>query len=79
MELSSTRTDGGGEGTYRGNSARGRDCAHCPAGLSESVSEHGDRSLCIKGRMKNQLPWQLMEGRWEVEGRVVVWRKRLCI
>lgn len=41
--------------TYRGNSARGRDCADRPGGLSESVSEHGDRGLCIKEKIRIQL------------------------
>lgn len=50
-------------GTYRGNTTGSRDCAHRPAGLSESVSEHGDEGLWIKERVRNQLPMQLTEGR----------------
>ena len=41
--------------TYRGNSARGRDCAHRTGRLSESVSEHVDGSLCIKEKIRIQL------------------------
>lgn len=51
------------EVTYRSNSAAGRDCTYCPAGLSECVSEHLDRSLCIKEKIENQLRVQLMERR----------------
>lgn len=50
-------------GTYCGNTARGRDCAHRPARLSESVSEHFDEGLWIKERVKIQLRMQLKEGR----------------
>jgi hypothetical protein len=42
-------------GTYSGDSARGSDGAHRPAGLSQSVSEHGDQDLSIIKRKKNQL------------------------
>ena len=49
--------------TYRGNSTRGRDCAHGPAGLSESASEHGDEGLLVKERVKSQLLLQLKERR----------------
>ena len=49
------RTPKGLLSTYRGNSARGRDCAHRPGRLSESVSEHGDRGLCIKEKIRIQL------------------------
>lgn len=46
-------------GTHCGDSARSRDCSHRPAGLSDGVSDHCDRGLCVKERMKDQLQWQL--------------------
>jgi len=58
-----------GGGTHDGNS--GRDCAHRPGGLSESVPEHGDHSLCVKEGEKNQLPWAI-EGEEIGVGVVVV-------
>lgn len=52
-------------GTYNGDSARGRDCAHRPGGLSESVPEHDGQDLCVKERNKNQLPGAIEgEERW---------------
>jgi hypothetical protein len=49
-------------GTHCGDSTGSRDCSHRPAGLSDSVSDHCDRGLCVKERMKDQLQWQLAGG-----------------
>ncbi len=57
------------EGTHDGDS--GRDCAHRPGGLSESVPEHGDHSLFVKEREKNQLP-EAIEGEEIGVGDVVI-------
>lgn len=53
-------------GTHCGDSARSRDCSHCPTGLSDSVPDHCDDDLCVEERMKDQLQWQLMGGEIDV-------------
>jgi hypothetical protein len=53
---------------YTSDSTGRRDCADCPAGLSQCVSEHVDLGLCVKERIRNQLQTQLREGRLMVVG-----------
>lgn len=43
-------------GTYRSDSAGGRDCAHGPGGLAESVPEHLEQEICVWRGIESQLP-----------------------
>jgi hypothetical protein len=63
MQLGWSVVRGGLGATHDGDSAGGRDCTNRPAGLSEGVSEHLDRGLCVKDDMKCQSQRQLTEGR----------------
>ena len=54
-------------GTYCCDSAGSRDCAHRPAGLSESVPEHDDQSVCIKERGRKSIAFAI-DGRGDWNG-----------
>ena len=47
------------KGTYRGS---GIDCAHPRGGGLQRLTEHGDQTLCLKEKRKNQSQAQLMDG-----------------